>query len=205
MKRPSVFLMFLLMVFTISGVKCNVDFSKLENTKVKLNEQCYDDEDCFSGNCRRSIFIFLKYCKEPISMSSPIKVFQQIIMPRVNDGICIYTKSTNGTNSTTTDEPSELFVSGINLPLNSKVEVTYGSKTELVTINKRIPSSITERSVILSNEVAQRLGIENSEESPCKIHLPVYKNCILLRCFVKISPFIGVLLGVFMLNQYFNF
>lgn len=103
------------------------------------------------------------------------------------------------------NESSELFVSGINLPLNSKVEITYNGTTVLVTIDNRIPSNNNTRSVKLSQKVAEKLHIEAYGEFDCKIHLPVYKNCIVLRGIVMFSPFIGIILGVVMFNQYFNF
>lgn len=89
--------------------------------------------------------------------------------------------------------------------MNSKVELTYNNETVLVTIKNRMPSNNNTRSVELSHEVAQVLQIVNRGEYDCKIHLPVYKNCIVLRGIVMISPFIGIILGVVMFNQYFNF
>jgi len=58
--------------------------TKTEKFKSHLNEECNVDEDCYTENCRRSFYIFKKYCKEPISMTSPITVLHQIVIPGGN-------------------------------------------------------------------------------------------------------------------------
>jgi len=63
-----------LIYLLIIGIKYS---NNVENFTIKLNEQCYEDEECISGYCRRSIFIFIKYSKGPISMSSPVQILKQ--------------------------------------------------------------------------------------------------------------------------------
>lgn len=50
-------------------VSCNNN----NGTCLALDQSCKNDDDCCTENCRRSMFLIMKYCKEPNNLMSSIK------------------------------------------------------------------------------------------------------------------------------------
>jgi len=102
------------------------------------------------------------------------------------------------------NESSDLLVTGSNSSLNSNVEVLYNDIVILITVNHRYASKTNKRTVKLSDSAAKKLKIEKGSND-CIIHIPVYKNCILLRTIVKILPFIDIIISAVLFKQIVHF
>jgi len=189
MKKSSIVLTVIFVVFFISGANCN------ENGKcLSLNQECSNGDDCCSKICRRSINIFYKYCKEPNII---VKAMQSLHLTG-EEGKCAYFANKDGQLSNKLYNTFGVNAGHATLLPGTIVEVTYNDAKILVTINDH-PINRTDIILDLNTEAAEDLGIMEKAVVPCKVRVPFLENHAFMKDIFYYIPFVSVIVGSYLL------
>ncbi|XP_026814173.1 uncharacterized protein LOC113554490 [Rhopalosiphum maidis] len=190
MKKPSVVLIALILIFNISDITCNASETIL---CTNLNDICYYNDDCCSQYCFKSYFWLSGVCDQ-LSLR-----FSFDSNPRNQKGICEFHMQTDESDiDYLNDEFGDINAAHNSLPPYTLIKVSYETRSVVVTINDRIPR--TNGTLLdLSNKAALKLQITNEEFVPCKIEKVIHHNPILkiILYTVPILSFFVIMINLF--------
>ncbi|VVC31881.1 RlpA-like protein, double-psi beta-barrel domain [Cinara cedri] len=181
MKKPSNNCILLIVIVIVSGVDCNILTTIIEENPQfrmickRLNDNCYEDKECCSLNCKRSFYFFRGYCDMDKTILSSAKY---MVPPQIIHDFCSYHKQND--NAIKDRIHRQFYISAAHsiLPPNTKILVSTKYRQVVVTIND-LPAK-TNNTLELSDEAALQLGITQEGIIPCDVEVLVSENIILV-------------------------